>query len=232
MTRRLLTVLALSGITPSLAGAAIIYGNVRNEAGEPIAGAQVTITSDLLQDGPRRASTGADGYYLVGELPAGTYHVLAEKLGVREGAEEDVALSADDTHALTLVLGAAKEARAPAPAPAPVASAPAADKTPAAAPPAASPAPAPPSSAAAATEAPAPRARGSYKPKRRTIAGTIVVVDARAITVAVGMGREVRVVYDKETEIEGELAVGKNVRIIAPVESGSYRRAQSIKVRD
>lgn len=215
--RPVTTLLVLLGASPSLATAGIIYGNVRNEAGEPVSDADV-IVSPAGSGSPQHVRSGGDGYYLVGDLPAGMYQVRAEKLGFRDRIEDDVTLRADETHALTLVLGKSA-APPPPPSPLPSAAAPAA----------------PPSGAAspsAGSNPPVPRRRGSYKPKRRTIAGTIVAMDTRSVVVAVGMGHEVTVVYDRETEVEGELAVGKDVRIVAPVEASSYRRAKSIKVKD
>jgi len=75
---------------------------------------------------------------------------------------------------------------------------------------------------------------GSYKVKRRTFVGNITELEpkSRTLTVEVGLGRTVTVACTHETEIKGELAVGRKVRVHAPVDQSAAKVATSITVLD
>src|SRR6516164_352413 len=83
-----------------------ITGTVRDPSGASIANAQITVTSS--EGGANRVTkTNADGEYVVGGLPGGTYNLAVEFSGFRKYEAKGIVLRvAQKTRAdATLVVG-------------------------------------------------------------------------------------------------------------------------------
>jgi hypothetical protein len=93
--------LALALALSSLAHAAVvgeIKGKVTDEAGKPLAGVTVVVTSPALQ-GEQAELTDVDGYYQITNLPPGTYVVrfFYENVSKARFERQNVVVSADKT---------------------------------------------------------------------------------------------------------------------------------------
>jgi hypothetical protein len=227
----------LVGAPAPAANLGAIAGQVTDESGHPIGDAAITITSRRLEKEGRRIATEWDGYFRFPDLPAGRYALRAEKAGFGVFVREDVVVKELDSTTVEVAMSTALAPPVPAAvappeeapeSPAPVAAEPPVTPgPPVAAEPLASPGP-----PVAAAPPAVPGAGPSYKVKRRTFVGTVLAFNPRVVLVDLGMGREVKVHVDGGTEIEGEITVGCDVRVHAPVDTTSYRVATSIKVLD
>ena len=94
-------------LVPAVASAASIRGVVRDPDGRPVGSARVTIVGPL---GARTVQTDDGGRFGVGQLPAGTYRVVADAEGLH-GSSEPAAVGADDERVVdvTLALNAVTE---------------------------------------------------------------------------------------------------------------------------
>lgn len=218
----LLTIACLQASSLAAESPGALYGRVLDEGGKPLSDANVMVAGRALREGPRQARTEWDGFYRFADLPPGKYDLRIEKPGYGPAVEDGILVKGGVNATVDPVL-------ALAPPPAPLAPA----------------APEPDSVSAGSTDAPSaeePEApergtavhAGSYKVKRRTFVGNVAGLDpkSRSLTVDLGLGRSVMVACTRETEIEGELAVGRKVRVHAPVDKASAKVATSIKVLD
>ena len=94
------------GSSPQSQNAITVSGTVRNSAGEPVAGALVSL-EEKGSAAPIETRTNADGNFVVSLDHAGTYTVRAEKSGLRGGGKEFFVLSAGGKKHLDLTLTAA-----------------------------------------------------------------------------------------------------------------------------
>jgi hypothetical protein len=70
---------------PIVGGAGIISGLVTDEDGQPVNGALVVVTGASLS-----ATTNADGYYYIQQVPVGTFDVEASRVGCGEQVKSGV----------------------------------------------------------------------------------------------------------------------------------------------
>lgn len=83
-----------------------ISGTVTDEAGNPVEGATVTITSQS-QGFTRTATTGASGAFRFSSLPAGSYNVAVDSAGGAGWRAEGVSVSASQTSSLAVMIAPA-----------------------------------------------------------------------------------------------------------------------------
>lgn len=106
MKRGLLWLIAVLGAPALLLGQAqttgTISGKVLDEAGRPVAGAEVVATAESLAL-ERKAETGADGEYRLSLLPVDSYNVLVSKSGYQP-AVYSLRLSVGETVPLAVTL--------------------------------------------------------------------------------------------------------------------------------
>lgn len=93
-------------------GIGAIRGRILDEAGAPVAGAEITVTNQATGFS-RTARSGEGGTYLLPELPlTGTYTIRAAKEGLVPQERADIQLRAGQTAAIDVVLGSAAVAEA------------------------------------------------------------------------------------------------------------------------
>src|SRR5690348_14158697 len=100
MSRTLLTMLvgaalglAIAGPGAAQAPSDTLRGRVTDTTGTPLMGARVIVVGTSFA-----ATTGAEGRYVIANVPAGTYRVEAHLIGYAPGLVSDVALK-DGQHA-------------------------------------------------------------------------------------------------------------------------------------
>lgn len=89
--------------------AGAIAGSVVDQAGKPVGGARVTITSKE-QGFTRSTTTTAAGGYRFAGLPIGSYNIVVESTGNARVVQENVRVAASTTTSYTIAVGAAAAA--------------------------------------------------------------------------------------------------------------------------
>ena len=92
----LLVLLASTALTQTQAINGSVRGRVLDQAGAPIAGAQVDAANDATGF-TRAQDTQDDGYYVIANLPLGTYTVSIQKSGFTTERHTSVVLNAGST---------------------------------------------------------------------------------------------------------------------------------------
>ncbi|HEX4964314.1 MAG TPA: TonB-dependent receptor [Thermoanaerobaculia bacterium] len=102
-----LFLLALAGARAQTPGIGAIRGQVRDQAGAAVAGAEVTVTN-LATGFSRTAKTDAQGLYAIPELPlTGTYRIRATHEGLAPQEKAGIQLRGGQTAAIDVVLNPA-----------------------------------------------------------------------------------------------------------------------------
>lgn len=76
-------------------GTVTIYGNVTDPSGAAIGGAKVTVTNSATQQN-RETLTGADGNYVVPDLPVGTYRLTVTATGFKTFVQGGIEVQVDE----------------------------------------------------------------------------------------------------------------------------------------
>ncbi len=90
-------------------GSGSLTGQVVGQDGAPVAGANVTVTSAMLDAGDATLTTDEAGRFLLTPAPAGLYDVAVEREGYRPGSVTSVRVGDNQTARVEIVL----ERRAP-----------------------------------------------------------------------------------------------------------------------
>jgi hypothetical protein len=90
-------------------GAGSVSGHVVGQDGAPVAGANVTVTSAMLDAGDATLTTDDAGRFLLTPAPAGLYDVAVEREGYRPGQVTSLRVGGNETARVEIVL----ERRAP-----------------------------------------------------------------------------------------------------------------------
>ena len=106
-----LAVTAAAGVTLTAAPASFaqsyttggVGGTVVDEAGNPVAGATVTVVS-TARGAPRTVTSGADGRFFVGRLEVGAYTLRVSRAGYQTVSDEQVNVSVGTSSDYTMVL--------------------------------------------------------------------------------------------------------------------------------
>src|SRR5262245_52183664 len=95
----MLAALIIVGLTPSLAGAQVLYGslvgNVADQNGAVVQGATITITNQGTNQ-VREATSGSDGEYTISNILPGVYDVKVTKQGFTTSTQTDLTITANN----------------------------------------------------------------------------------------------------------------------------------------
>ncbi len=91
-------------------GTVTIYGTVTDPSGAAIAGAKITVTNSETQQN-RDTVSGADGGYVVPQLPVGTYKVSVTATGFKTFMQDGILVQVDENRRVPvqMAVGAASE---------------------------------------------------------------------------------------------------------------------------
>src|SRR5512132_1616143 len=99
--RRLLTavrlgcLMALSIVAVYAQGSVTIFGVVSDPSGAAVAGATITVLNTAT-GASRQTTSGADGGYVLSQLPIGAYSVTVDAAGFKKSVQDDIRVTVDE----------------------------------------------------------------------------------------------------------------------------------------